>query len=634
MRKKLLNTKLWLITMMLALFSSGAWAEDELYSTCLFGGTHGTSNNYTSTWTATNGTFSWSVSNGNTNGAKNGWNYVKFGRKSYTSIGIVQTSAAYTEAITKVDITIDNINASKINSITLYTSSNGSSWSSAGTFTKTTGTKTVSLSSPAANLYYKIEFDCASGSSNGLISVSKIEFYKEKAAIVATALSVKTTPTKVNYRVGEKLDLTGLVLSATIGGTPTDVTSGYTSKINSTTVTSGSTTLSTVGAHDIEFSYGGQTTTQTIHVGELKGIEVTTDPTKTTYDEGQTFDATGMVVTATFSDKETSETTWDAVIPLKVGTADGYTFSPDDELETTDDNVEVSYTWGDVTKTDNVSITVNAAVPYTVTFNKGTGTCATTFLTEASAKAGVELPTATIGITGWAFAGWATSSVTNTGDEPTLYDAGDTYYPSDNITLYAVYKFSYKSSTIFTRATSVSDITSADKIVIAYNDGKVLNTSINLSTSLSESSGKVTPASNAIFTLSGDNTNGFTLTNGTYTIGTSGTGVSLNIALSSTNNLWTFSPSTYGTNLFHVNNVNASGKSLEVYQSAWKAYALTENGQAWSMRVYVPVTDYVYNSNPAAMINPSVAFTTAGNKSLYVQDEASYPNAANVTGIA
>lgn len=319
------------------------------------------------------------------------------------------------------------------------------------------------------------------------------------------------------------------------------------------------------------------------------------------------------------------------------GLASGYMFTwkvtDDGDNDVTSDVLD-----GSTLTVPAYDITISGTVAeiplYTVTFNAGTGSCATASLKEEEQEAGVTLPTATIGVSGWSFAGWATTSTTNTEEEPTLYDAGSTYHPTDNITLYAVYKFGYKSSTIFTRATSVSDITSADKIVIAYNDGEVLNTSINLSTNLSETDSKVTPNANAIFTLSGDNTNGYTLTNGTNTIGTSGSGASLNIALSSTNNLWTFSSSTYTTNVFHVNNVNASGKSLEVYNSAWKAYALTANRQAWSMRIYVPATDYVYNSTPAAIVNPTIAFTTAGDKSLYVKDDDPYDNAANVTGIA
>ena len=84
------------------------------------------------------------------------------------------------------------------------------------------------------------------------------------------------------------------------------------------------------------------------------------------------------------------------------------------------------------------------AVQYSITFNAGSGTCDTESLTETSAGAGVTLPTATIdcGDVAWTFAGWAEASVaTETAEAPsTLYEAGDTYKPTSDITLYAVYQ--------------------------------------------------------------------------------------------------------------------------------------------------------------------------------------------------
>lgn len=136
-----------------------------------------TSNQYQSTWTAMIDDYSWSISNFNNNNWSNSWTYIKCGRKNNTSIANITTLEAYSEAISKVSITIDAINNSKVNSITLFTSSNGSSWTSAGTYTKSTGVQTVTLANPTADQYYKIEFDCDSGSSNGLITVSKIEYY-------------------------------------------------------------------------------------------------------------------------------------------------------------------------------------------------------------------------------------------------------------------------------------------------------------------------------------------------------------------------------------------------------------------------------------------------------------------------
>ena len=85
---------------------------------------------------------------------------------------------------------------------------------------------------------------------------------------------------------------------------------------------------------------------------------------------------------------------------------------------------------------------VNA--PYTVRFDAEGGTCGTTSLTEASGGAGVTLPaaTATCAPAGWSFYGWATSTVSSTTIAPATFvgATGETYYPTGNITLHAVYK--------------------------------------------------------------------------------------------------------------------------------------------------------------------------------------------------
>ncbi|MDD3405772.1 MAG: InlB B-repeat-containing protein [Paludibacteraceae bacterium] len=93
------------------------------------------------------------------------------------------------------------------------------------------------------------------------------------------------------------------------------------------------------------------------------------------------------------------------------------------------------------------------ATPYTVYFNAGTGSCGTASLTEASAGEGVTLPPASPSggcaaeSPAWVFAGWATASQTETTTAPTLLTSGDTYYPSADVTLYAVYSKTTGGST-------------------------------------------------------------------------------------------------------------------------------------------------------------------------------------------
>ena len=160
-----------------------------------------------------------------------------------------------------------------------------------------------------------------------------------------TSLSVKTAPTKTKYKVGEVLDMTGFVLQAD----EDEVTTGYTMKIDDTTIVNGGL-LNSVGKKTIVVSYGGQTVNQAISVGAVTSIEITKAPTKTIYDDGDTFDATGMEVTASLSTGEISDPDiWKKVV-------EDYTVTPEGALSTSDDKVTITY----ATKTATQSITVNA----------------------------------------------------------------------------------------------------------------------------------------------------------------------------------------------------------------------------------------------------------------------------------
>ena len=80
---------------------------------------------------------------------------------------------------------------------------------------------------------------------------------------------------------------------------------------------------------------------------KVSSIAITTAPTKTSYTAGDTFDATGMVVTATYDDTTSAAVT-------------NYTVSPSGALSTSDTTVTISYTSGGATKTATQAITVTA----------------------------------------------------------------------------------------------------------------------------------------------------------------------------------------------------------------------------------------------------------------------------------
>ena len=302
-----------------------------------------------------------------------------------------------------------------------------------------------------------------------------------------------------------------------------------------------------------------------------------------------------------------------------------------------------------VTPSSDCTVRINfEAIPaYTVSFNAQAGTCATTSLTETLGGAGVTLPTATIDIDGWTFAGWATAATANTTTRPTLYKAGNTYYPEDDITLYAVYTLEGVDYEKYERATSLEQITSASSIALV-NSSKILNKGLLSTNAPTETGGKINePTATQIWTLSGNNTDGYTLTNAGETLGTTtetfSSSDSYVVSLSSNNNKWQFVTATSGTNMFVLRNKNLNSNnkvgSLQYYsnQSKWQAYFLASstfagNGNVQS-KIYVPVAT-AYNSNPTqAVITPTVAFTNSTTKTLYLDGTTSYTNAATVTGV-
>ena len=144
--------------------------------TALFGSSYNSKSvsAYTETWTATNQGFKVTLANWNNN--QNQWAFIKAGRKNNASVATI-TTEQINEALTTVTMTVDAVTTAKINSLKLYVSSN-SSFTSPAIYTASAakGNVTFNISTPVANAYYKIEVDCASGSSNGLITVSKVVY--------------------------------------------------------------------------------------------------------------------------------------------------------------------------------------------------------------------------------------------------------------------------------------------------------------------------------------------------------------------------------------------------------------------------------------------------------------------------
>ena len=129
------------------------------------------------------------------------------------------------------------------------------------------------------------------GGGGGTVTLSKIE--------------ITTPPKKTTYIAGEKFDPTGMVVEATysIGSVPIATTEIVGYGYPTDPLEDGTTEIY------ITYSEGGincrvrQAVTITHGV---RAIEITTQPTKKTYEYGDTLNMDGAVITATYSDGATA----------------------------------------------------------------------------------------------------------------------------------------------------------------------------------------------------------------------------------------------------------------------------------------------------------------------------------------
>ena len=156
-------------------------ADPVVVATATFGTAtnSGKVSGYTTSWSATCDGVKFNIANFNNN--NNGWSYIRCGRRGTASVASISTDAAMTNAITKVVVTIDSVTVDSVNSIQLVVASDASFNNIVetvdGTVAQGEMTFNVAEANRAANLYYKVEFNCKTGSGNGFVQVSKVEFY-------------------------------------------------------------------------------------------------------------------------------------------------------------------------------------------------------------------------------------------------------------------------------------------------------------------------------------------------------------------------------------------------------------------------------------------------------------------------
>ena len=356
-QKFLLKTMILLFALIAG--STSVWADEVVHYT-LDGTVSGGNSNYAEDGGGlTQDGISWSVT-GNT--IQNPW---RIGGKVSSGTAAVNREAysktAMTSAITKIELKIGDINLSSVNSIKLIVASKSDFSTVVDEITKSPVSPATSISanqtltfqptSPATKwatgAYYKLVFNVTLTTSNKYIQVESVKFYKE-----VTLTDPTITFSNGSVRVGKTLDLSTLFTSNSTGAVTYSITSGGSNaSIDGSTLTGvavGDVIVKAQQAAKDEYNAGEESATISVVDPALSSIAITTAPTKLTYDEGEVFDATGAVVTATFADASTEDVTASC------------TWTPTGALTTSDTEVTVSYTYNAVTKTATQDITVNA----------------------------------------------------------------------------------------------------------------------------------------------------------------------------------------------------------------------------------------------------------------------------------
>lgn len=299
---------------------------------------------------------------------------------------------------------------------------------------------TIYLQATAASALY--EFSNWATPASGSISSNQLTSWEGDVTVTANFQTQSLT--ELDVPTGMGLVGTAGAISATIKWNAVDHASSYLvtcadATIGDVTVTDGvaSCTLTGLSANTeytwnvqaigdgVSYKSGSACADQAFTTDKKKpvSISITTPPTKTTYVEGETFDATGMVVSVSYNTGES-----DAV----------YTITPSSALEfgTTAVTLTASLNNAEVTTTQAITVLKK----YVLTFKNNGSEVSHVDLYEGAAYG--TLPTLTSGncdATSSTFMGWTTEEIgIKTNTAPTYAKSTDVM-PADNVVLNAVW---------------------------------------------------------------------------------------------------------------------------------------------------------------------------------------------------
>ena len=167
---------------------------------------------YNVTWQAVVGTDVWTIANFNNN-SWNNWTYIKCGSKKSASVASIRTDFAIDKAIANVVVTIDALKETdKINSVKLQVAADTSFNTVEQEIAAeelAVGNLIFTIPTPAANKYYKVVFDMAKASSNGIVQISKV-MYNEAGAVVLEPAGISYSRKQYDITLGDTVDFVTL----------------------------------------------------------------------------------------------------------------------------------------------------------------------------------------------------------------------------------------------------------------------------------------------------------------------------------------------------------------------------------------------------------------------------------------
>ena len=183
----MLKRLLLCFTLLLAVV--GAKADDAYWTLTFPADTQESSNSYTATWTASmTAGGAWSISA--FNNYQNTWTSIRAGWKTAATTATIATTSACEPAIGEIVVTVETLSStSSVTSAYLQVASDADFSNIVetvtiddATITAGAGDWTYTITTPTENAYYKLVYELAKCSSNGILRISQVAYYEAEAS--------------------------------------------------------------------------------------------------------------------------------------------------------------------------------------------------------------------------------------------------------------------------------------------------------------------------------------------------------------------------------------------------------------------------------------------------------------------